>query len=134
MRVRRSSGMQSKQGGVKTILNIHQTFMISFFCKHSILDYCNKISPFDRRQAVRHHQSGFSGHDSVEGVLDDPFRFSVKGTGVVASSSRSIFGPFTTALAVVTLCFCPLDNCTPRSVGNCCERENNQICFVGTLS
>ncbi len=34
---------------------------------------------------------------------------------LVASSSSKIFGSFTIALAIATLCFCPPESCTPRS-------------------
>ncbi|KAL5728469.1 hypothetical protein ACHQM5_001548 [Ranunculus cassubicifolius] len=36
-------------------------------------------------------------------------------SALVASSSNKILGFLRTALAIETLCFCPPDNCIPRS-------------------
>ncbi|KAK3026931.1 hypothetical protein RJ639_040337 [Escallonia herrerae] len=87
--------VKCNQGGIETIFDVYQCLVLPFLYDDSVLNHCDYIRSLDCGQPVGdHHRTS---------------------RALVASSSSSIFGLFTMARAIATLCFCPPDNCTPRS-------------------
>ncbi|WVZ69186.1 hypothetical protein U9M48_018012 [Paspalum notatum var. saurae] len=64
-----------------------------------VIQDCDDIGPFDRGEAVCHHNGGAADHYSVQCILNNALRFSIQGTGCLIKEytqtmSNNKCGPF----------------------------------------